>query len=404
MHEVIMPKLGLMMEAGTIGRWLKKEGDPVKAGECLLEVESDKTTVEVEAVHSGTLLRILREAGAEVPVTEVIGWIGEPGEQVPTQGGGPPAQPRAAEAQTAARAEQPASAPEGRVKITGVARRLALEKGVDIGAVKGSGPGGRIVLQDIENAAAATGATAPAAAAAPATARAPRVRSSDPLKGIRKLIAERLTASVRTIPQVTLTAVVDAGPLVALKKRLQAGAGDPAAVRPTISDLMVKAAARTLCEQPVVNASLVDDRRLIYEDVNIGLATDTERGLLVPTIYGADRKTLAEIARAREEVLGRIQASRQTVDDLSNGTFTISNLGMFGIRHFTAIINPPQGAILAVGEIYQGPQAEGERIVARAQMQLSLVVDHRILDGADAARFLVRLRELLQDPGWMAGG
>jgi pyruvate dehydrogenase E2 component (dihydrolipoamide acetyltransferase) len=279
-----------------------------------------------------------------------------------------------------------------------------LEKGVDIGAVKGSGPGGRIVLQDIENAAAATGATAPAAAAAPATARAPRVRSSDPLKGIRKLIAERLTASVRTIPQVTLTAVVDAGPLVALKKRLQAGAGDPAAVRPTISDLMVKAAARTLCEQPVVNASLVDDRRLIYEDVNIGLATDTERGLLVPTIYGADRKTLAEIARARKEVLGRIQASRQTVDDLSNGTFTISNLGMFGIRHFTAIINPPQGAILAVGEIYQGPQAEGERIVARAQMQLSLVVDHRILDGADAARFLVRLRELLQDPGWMAGG
>ena len=153
MHEVIMPKLGLMMEAGTIGRWLKKEGDPVKAGECLLEVESDKTTVEVEAVHSGTLLRILREAGAEVPVTEVIGWIGEPGEQ--GEGASPPAQPRAAEARPdpAAPAEQPVSDPEGRVKITGVARKLALEKGVDIGAVKGSGPGGRIVLQDIENAA-----------------------------------------------------------------------------------------------------------------------------------------------------------------------------------------------------------------------------------------------------------
>ena len=165
---------------------------------------------------------------------------------------------------------------------------------------------------------------------------------------------------MRTIPQVTLTAVVDAGPLVALKQRLQAGAGDPAAVRPTISDLLVKAAARTLSEQPAVNASLLDDRHVIYEDVNIGLATDTERGLLVPTIYGADRKTLAEIARARKEVLGRIQASRQTVDDLSNGTFTISNLGMFGIRHFTAIINPPQGAILAVGEIYQAPQAAGD--------------------------------------------
>ena len=396
MHEVIMPKLGLMMEVGTIGRWLKKEGDPVKAGECLLEVESDKTTVEVEAVHTGTLLRILREAGTEVPVTVVIGWIGEPGEQVPVQGGGPPAQPHAAEAQPVAREEQPASDPEGRVKITGVARRLALEKGVDIGAVKGSGPGGRIVLQDIENAAAAV--------AAPAAARAPRVRSSDPLKGIRKLIAERLTASVRTIPQVTLTAVVDAGPLVALKQRLQAGAGDPAAVRPTISDLLVMAAARALSEQPALNASLLDDRHVIYEDVNIGLATDTERGLLVPTIYSADRKTLAEIARARKEVLGRIQASRHTVDDLSNGTFTISNLGMFGIRHFTAILNPPQGAILAVGEIYQAPRAAGERIVAGAEMQLSLVVDHRILDGADAARFLVRLRELLQDPGWMAGG
>jgi pyruvate dehydrogenase E2 component (dihydrolipoamide acetyltransferase) len=375
MHEVIMPKLGLMMEVGTIGRWLKKEGDPVKAGECLLEVESDKTTVEVEAVHSGTLLRILREAGAEVPVTEVIGWIGEPGELA-----------------DAVAAEPPAAEADGRVKITGVARRLALEKGVDIRAVKGSGPGGRIVLEDIQNA--AVGATAPAAAAA--AARAPRARSSEPLKGIRKLIAERLTASVRTIPQVTLTAVVDAGPLVALKQRLQAGA------RPTISDLLVMAAARTLSEQPGVNASLVDDRLVVYEDVNIGLATDTERGLLVPTIYGADRKTLDEIARARKEVLGRIQASRQTVDDLSNGTFTISNLGMFGIRHFTAILNPPQGAILAVGEIYQAPRAAGERIVAGAEMQLSLVVDHRILDGADAARFLVRLRELLQDPGWMA--
>jgi pyruvate dehydrogenase E2 component (dihydrolipoamide acetyltransferase) len=158
---------------------------------------------------------------------------------------------------------------------------------------------------------------------------------------------------------VTLTAVVDAGQLVALKQRLQAGAGDPAAVRPTISDLLVMAAARTLSEQPALNASLLDDRHVIYEDVNIGLATDTERGLLVPTIYGADRKTLAEITRARKEVLGRIQASRQTADDLANGTFTISNLGMFGIRHFTAIINPPQGAILGLG-IYRRRQRVSE--------------------------------------------
>ena len=395
MHEVIMPKLGLMMEAGTIGRWLKREGDSVRAGERLLEVESDKTTVEVEATHSGTLLRILREEGAEVPVTEVIAWIGEPGERVPEERGGPRPQAQAAEGRPgpAAPAGKTATDPDERIRITGVARRLALEKGVDIGTVKGSGPGGRIVLQDIEN-----------AASAPQAGRAPRVRSSEPLKGIRKLIAERLTASVRTVPQVTVTAVLDAGPLVALKQRLQAGAGDPAAVRPTVSDFLLKAAARVLSEQPAVNASLLDDRRVLYEDVNIGLATDTERGLVVPTIYGADRKTLAEIALARREVLERIRASRETLEDLANGTFTISNLGMFGIRHFTAIINPPQGAILAVGEIYQAPQAAGERIVVGAQMQVSLVVDHRILDGADAARFLVRLRELLQDPGWMAGG
>jgi len=368
MREVIMPKLGLMMEAGTIGRWLKKEGDPVRAGERLLEIESDKTTIEVEAAHSGTLLRILREEGAQVPVTEVIAWIGEPGEQIPVAG--------------------------ERIKITAVARRLALEKGVDIGAVKGSGPGGRIVLQDIEH----------AAAAAPEAGRAPRVRSSEPLKGIRKVIAERLTASVRTIPHVTVTVVLDAGPLVALKQRLRTGAGDPSAVLPTVTDLLLKAAARTLSEQPAVNASLVDDRHVVYEDVNIGLATDTERGLLVPTIYGADRKTLGEIARARKEVLERIRASRQTVDDLANGTFTISNLGMFGVRHFTALINPPQSAILAVGEIYQAPQVAGDRVVAGAEMQVSLVVDHRILDGADAARFLARLRELIQDPEWMAVG
>ena len=393
MREVIMPKLGLMMESGTVGRWLKKEGDAVRAGEPLLEVESDKTTVEVEAAHSGTLLRILRETGAEVPVTEVIAWIGEPGEQVPEGGGGPPPHPRPADGLLAAAAAQPAAEPDGRVKITGVARRLALEKGVDIGAVRGSGPGGRIVLQDIEKAAATSQA-----------GRAPKVRSTEPLRGIRKVIAERLTASARAIPHVTLTAVVDAGPLVNLKKRLQAGTGEPAAVRPTVSDFLVKAAARVLSEQPAVNTSLVGDRHVIYEDINIGLATDTERGLVVPTIYGADRKTLAEITRARKEVLERIRASRQTVDDLANGTFTISNLGMFGVRHFTAIINPPQGAILAVGEIYPAPQVAGDRVVAGSQIEVSLVVDHRILDGADAARFLARLRELLQDPGWITGG
>jgi pyruvate dehydrogenase E2 component (dihydrolipoamide acetyltransferase) len=376
MREVIMPKLGLMMEVGTIVRWLKREGDTVRVGEPLLEVLSDKATIEVEAADSGTLLRIFKEEGAEVPVTEVIAWIGEPGEAAPREQPAP-AGPRSM---------------EERVRITPAARRLAGQRGVDIRGVKGTGPEGRITLEDVERAS--------ASAAPPASSRAPRVRSSEPLKGIRKVIAERLTASARTVPHVTLTAVIDAGPLVELKERLAPG-GDPA-VRPTVSDFLLKAAARVLSEQPAINSSLVDDRHVVYGEVNIGLAVDTERGLLVPTIYGADRQPLAAIARARQEAVDRIRASRQTAEDLANGTFTISNLGMFGIRHFTAIINPPQAAILAVGEIYRAPRVEGERVVAGLQMEVSLTVDHRIADGADAARFLGRLRELLQEPGWMA--
>ncbi len=415
MREVIMPKLGLSMTTGTISSWLKKEGDPVRKGEILFEVVSDKTTIEVEAYESGTLLKILKEEGAEVPVTEVIAYIGEPGEQIAQ--GGRAAQPKPEKpeeqpvpsrrlAAAESSAEEAAGEKDERIKITPIARRLAKEKGVDIKLVKGTGPDGRIVREDIEDAAAsgvpAAGVPVHADASTANRGAAPRaaakVRSCQPLKGIRKVISERLTWSMQNIPHVTVTTVVDVGPLVDLKQRLQDKLTGLQASKLTISDFMLKAAAMVLAEHPVINSSLVDNQHIVYEDINIGLAVDTEHGLIVPTIYSADKQSIVEIACARKEVIEKTKTFRHTVDDLSNGTFTISNLGMFGIRNFTAIINPPQGAILTVGEIYKSPLVVGDKISVGTLMQVSLVVDHRIIDGADAARYLARLKELLQSP------
>ncbi len=402
MREVIMPKLGLSMTAGTIAKWHKKEGDGVREGELLLEVMTDKTVIEVEAYHSGTILKILKEEGAEVPVTEVIAYIGEPGEKIVPAPAPPPAEAARWSGQpegTAAPAPEK-GAGDAAVRITPIARRLAREKGVDIRSLKGTGPDGRIVREDVERAAAAgpgsAGAEARGCAAAPQTAA--RVKSSRPLAGIRKVIAERLTRSAQTIPHVVVEIVLDAGPLVEARQRLLDRSGGPADARPTITDFLIKAAATVLAEQPAINSSLIDNRHILYEDVNVGLAVDTAAGLIVPTIYSADRLSIVEIARKRKELIEKGKQSRYALDEVSNGTFTISNLGMFGVRSFTAIINPPQSAILIVGEIYKAPVVEQDRIGVGTLMQVSLAVDHRIIDGADAARFLSRLREMLQRP------
>ena len=367
MHKVIMPKLGLDMTAGTIEKWHKQPGDVVEAGEILFEVMTDKVSLEVEAYNSGTLLKIVRKEGDEVPVTEVIAYIGEPGEQVPdTQ-------------------EQTGEATRERtVKISPIARRLAQEKGVDFRDIAGTGPGGRIVKEDIENALEQGG---------PGSSGDNQIKekSRKPLSGVRKIIARRLTESQQNIPHVFLEIVVDAQPLLTLKEQEEDNSL-------TVTDYIIKAAATVLTEQPVINASLSGQDHVVYEDVNVGIAVSSDDGLIVPTIFRADRMSLQEIETVHRDLVTKAREGGLTTQDVSNGTFTISNLGMYGIRSFTAIINPPQGAILMVGEIYEAPAVVDGRVSVGSFMQISIAVDHRIIDGADAARFLGRLKELLQAP------
>ena len=465
-----MPKLGLTMETGTIEKWHKKEGDLVETGEVLFEVMTDKVSLEVEAYNSGTLLQILKKEGDEVPVTEVIAYIGSPDEKIPAgetkktaeekvEGSLPSTQPvetekaEAAEASpsTGAAAEgikisplarriaeskgvdisrikgtgpggrivkedvekaagtetgeqEGAVVPEGRIKISPLARRLARELSVDITRIKGTGPGGRIVKEDVENFAktekpAAVGAAPPAKVAAESIPMvAAKVRSSTPLKGIRKIIAERLTWSKQNIPHIISTVVIDVASLVEMREKIKERVLNVYGVKVTITDFILKAVAQVLEEQPVINSSLVDEDHIIYEDVNVGLAVATDAGLIVPTIYGAHKLSLFDIALKRAELVEKTKQSRLQMEEISNGTFTVSNLGMFGVRNFTAIINPPQGAILMVGEVYKAPAVINDRIDIGTFMQISLAVDHRIIDGADGARYLQRLKELLESP------
>jgi pyruvate dehydrogenase E2 component (dihydrolipoamide acetyltransferase) len=400
MHEIIMPRLGLSMTVGTVGKWFKHEGEKVMAGEVILAVESDKTTIDVEAYYSGTLLKILRHEGEEVPVTEVIGYIGEASEKIPQGIPAPPLKPevRNERAQSIADPEKPVAGGQQFLKISPVARKLAEEKGLDVHLINGTGPGGRIVLEDIERA-----VTSPSSAGAPdhggARRGALKEKSRAPLTRMRKVIAERLTFSMQSIPQIMVSVVVDAGMLLDVRQRVQKKMSTPRSPHVTLTDFIIKASAIVLEEQPAVNSALIDGHLVLYEDINVGIAAATANGLIVPTIYSSNTLSIIDIAQARAALLARISAGKHTIDEISNGTFTISNLGMFGIRSFTAIINPPQGAILMVGETYRSAVvAPDNTIQAGTLMQISLAVDHRILDGADAARFLSRMRELLQNP------
>ncbi len=478
MHEVIMPKLGLTMETGVIEKWHKKEGDKVESGEVLFEVMTDKVSLEVEAYQSGYLRKILKNEGEEVPVTQVIAYIGEKDEPVDAAPAAAAKQEAPAEAQASKDEKQSVPGPQvqagqeeadtSKIKISPLARNIAESKGIDISLITGTGPGGRIVKEDVEDfilkmssapaapvsgerikisplakslakemgidyttaaikgsgpegrivkedilayaqaSKAATGAAAQQAASRPAQAAyvpaasivpgAPKVLSTAQLKGVRKVIAERMTWSKQNIPHITPTAVITVDSLIALRDKIKDKVQDVYGVKITYTDFIVKACAIVLSEQPNINASLVDDNHIMYEDVNIALGVATDAGLMAPTIYGCSRISIFDIARKRAEIVDKAKAQKLAIEDISNATFTISNLGMLGVRTFTAIINPPQGAILMVGEAYKAPVVEDDRIVIRQLMEISVAVDHRIIDGADAAIFLKRLKEILESP------
>jgi pyruvate dehydrogenase E2 component (dihydrolipoamide acetyltransferase) len=416
------------MEQGVLSQWVKREGDQVRKGDVLAVIETDKAAMDMEAYDEGVLTRVLVAEGASVPIGTPIAVIGQ-AEDAPAAAAPSPA-PVADQAE---RAAVPASAPEPptvasaarRPPASPLARKLARECGIDLATVSGSGPGGRIVRADIDKAArgrdgaqpapptaAPTGpvrpapgslTAAPLAAAAPQPAPAavaplaPAVDAEEiPLTTVRRLTAQRLAASAREAPHFYLTVVADAGKLLAF--RAQANQRHGADVKITVTDLLIRACATALTAHPEVNASWDETRILRHRHVSIGVAAGVDDGLIVPVIRDAGRKTLTEIAREARDLTARARARKLTPDELAGGTFTISNLGMYGIRQFTAVINPPQAAILAVGEAVRQPVARDDQVTIATTMTLTLSIDHRAVDGATAAGFLTRLKDLIEEP------
>jgi pyruvate dehydrogenase E2 component (dihydrolipoamide acetyltransferase) len=425
--EVKLPRLGQGMESGTIVKWLKSEGDRVEKGEALYELDTDKVTQEVEAEASGVLLKIAISEG-EVEVGRTIAVIGEQGEKVevepsePAGNGsagqevaddaqeeGSPARAREDERERGRRASagdmgeqvaeirQPSGDNGGRVKASPLARRIARERGIDLSAVAGTGPDGRVVAEDVERTA-ASGAPAPAA-------RTPVGASALPLEGVevqqlssmRKTIARRLTEAWQA-PVFQLSVTVDMGRALELRKRL-VELQDDGAVKPTISDLLTKVSAAALMRHRAVNALYKGDAVELYPTANIGIAVAVPNGLVVPVIQGCERKSIAEIAAARALIVERARGGKLQQSDLDGGTFTISNLGMYGIERFIAVLNPPQAAILAVGSTEDRVVAVDGRPAVRPRMEITLTCDHRAVDGATGAEFLRDLKAFLEEPG-----
>src|SRR5579872_5774365 len=366
------------MESGTVRKWLKAEGERVEKGEPLYEIDTDKVTQEVESDFAGVLLRIALEEG-EAPVGRTIAWIGQEGEDVPEAAASAPVPERAAAPgpapvtsqapDTPAAVSEP-SANGDRIKASPLARRIARERGVDIRTLTGTGPEGRIIAEDVER-----------SASAPVVAQAP-VSSGEiervPLTSIRKTIARRLTAAWEApVFQLTVSAdMTRATELIARVREL-----DPE-VRVTVTDLLAKLCAVALRRHPEVNVQYAEDALLLYPTANVGLAVAAPQGLVVPVLRSVERLSLAEVAVARADAVGRARDNKLTPQDFEDGTFTISNLGMFGVEQFVAVINPPQAAILAVGATVDTPVARDGQVVIRPIMTLSLTVDHRAVDGA----------------------
>ena len=410
--SVIMPALEMAQETGKVISWKKKEGEQVKKGEILLEVETDKAVVEIEANGDGVLAGVKAQAGAVVPVGQNIAWLLQPGEAVPADSGAPVATGRTAggaataQAASAAAAAAPAVAP-AEIQISPKARRLAKELGVDLTRVRGSGSGGEILASDIEAAAKAGATAAPAAAAASAAApaKAPAPAVAIPAGGrtetpgvIGRLMAERTTQSWTTAPHFFVTRQVDASALVALRERLVPSIEKSHNVKVTQTDLMVALVARTLTKHPRINCSWTPEGIKIHGDVNIGIAMAVEEGVVTAVIPKASVTGLGDIAVQRRDLTERARAGRLRPADISGATFTISNLGMYQVDSFTAIIVPPQAAILAVGAIADRVVPIDGNIGIRPMISVTVSCDHRVADGARGAAFLNDLAAAIREP------
>jgi len=415
--NVTLPRLGQGMETGTIVRWLKSEGENVEKGEPLYELDTEKVTQEVEAEASGVLLKILAGEGEEIEVGKAIAVIGEQGEDVPegeaedptevaeddAQEEGSPAPAREDERESG-REEGPEgpSEPEqrvestngGRVKASPLARRIARERGIELSALRGTGPEGRIVAEDVERAS-ASGAvsTAPAGAAPAPTGEIEVVK----LNQMRKTIARRMTEAWEA-PAFQISMSADMTASIRLREALLAQVKE-GGVRPTYSDILTKVVALALMRQRDVNAHFAGDSVKLFPTANIGIAVAVPHGLVVPVIAGCERLTISEIAAARADVVSRTREGNLRAEDLDGGTFTISNLGMYGVERFTAVLNPPQAGILAVGAIEERAVVVEGDFEIQPRMDMTLTIDHRSVDGATASEFLATVKSFLQEPG-----
>jgi Pyruvate/2-oxoglutarate dehydrogenase complex, dihydrolipoamide acyltransferase (E2) component, and related enzymes len=382
--EVLMPKLGLTMTKGKIVQWKKKEGDRVQEGEDLVIIETEKITTAVKAVASGILLKIYAKEGEEVPVGQIIAYIGEIGEKPPSLSTRPTLVSEQQQGQST-RIEEAKAISE--VRASPRARRLAKEKGIDLVKIKGTGPGGMIteddVIRELEN----------IEKGVKFTATGLRVKEVIPMTAIRQEISRRMVQSLQTMAQVTLNIEINANSLVKIKNEVES----KYSMKITYTDVLVKVVAKLIRSHPFLNATLEGDQIKIIEDVNIGIAVALDQGLIVPVIRNADIKPITEIVKESHELADKARENKLNPDEVTGGTFTISNLGMYDIDSFTPIINPPQTAILGVGRIRKAPVVIGDNISIGYVMWLSLTFDHRVLDGHTAAKFLKELTEILED-------
>ena len=443
MPEIQMPKLSDTMTEGTLIAWKKKKGDQVSAGEVLAEIETDKATMEWESPEDGTLTEIYVQEGGKVNVGDKIGFVRGQGEEAPKQEApeqkkkseaaeekrpqaetekpapaeaakketAPPQQQGVETAVSAARAETTQQKPqareqkpeEPRVKASPVARRIAAELGVDLSTVKGTGPDGRVTETDVRAAAktvtagASGGATKPQAKAPAAVKLGESARIQ--LSGMRKIIAQRLVESLGPVPHFYLTIDINAGPLMEAREELKSAGEGADAAKITVNDFVLKASVMAAVKVPRVNASFDNDAIVQYADVDLGVAVAIEDGLLTPVVRAAQDKSLREISALAKDLAHRARNKRMKPEEFQGGTFTVSNLGGMGIDSFSAVINPPQGFILAVGKVTKSPVADDcDQITVGHRMSITMSCDHRVVDGAIAARFLQEVKKLLERP------
>ena len=427
MPEVQMPKLSDTMTEGTLVSWKKKKGDKVSAGEVIAEIETDKATMEWESPEDGTLTEIYVEEGGKVNVGDKIAFIGGEGEEAPKkeekkepekkeekseEKTEKPAPAEKKEKETAPPQEKekpveasvsPARTEEARVKASPVARRVAAELGVNLASVKGTGPEGRVTETDVRAAAKSVAAVADRGGAKPQPKHVPSIKAGEgariQLSGMRKIIAQRLVESLGPIPHFYLTIEINAAPLMAAREELKSAGEGADTSKITVNDFVLKAAVQAAVKVPRANASFDGDAVVQYADVDLGIAVAIEDGLLTPVIRAAQNKSLREISEQVKDLASRARNKRMKPEEFQGGTFTVSNLGGMGIDSFSAVINPPQGFILAIGKVTKVPVIdESDQIVVGHRMSITMSCDHRVIDGALGAEYLKELRHLLENP------